>query len=571
VVDGVSFVQAVGTTTYTVTGTDANGCSNTDQVNVTVNPLPIIDAGADQIVCDGESVTLNGSGAVSYVWDNGITDGVSFVPVLGTTTYTVTGTDANGCSNTDQVDVTVNPLPVVDAGADQTLCDGESVTLNGSGAVSYVWDNGITDGVSFVPPIGATTYTVTGTDANGCSNTDQVNVFVNALPLVNAGPDQAVCDGVSVTLNGSGAVSYDWDNGVTDGVSFVQAVGTNTYTVSGTDVNSCTNTDQVDVTVNPLPVTDAGADQTVCEGTPIMLSSAGTSNLTWNNGVTNNIPFYQVVGTVVYIVQDSLPTGCIMFDEVSVTVHPNPFVMARDEEICPGEGATLFGEGALTYTWTGGVIDGVEFYPTSTATYTVTGSNQFGCSATAEATVLVHEGPIADFNILDFSLTTVSPGTGFDNLSSGAVSYEWNFGDGSWNSNEFEPYHEFPTDDAGSYEIILTATSAEGCTDDRIKYVYVTQDYTIYVPNAFTPDGNGVNEIFKPVLDGFDPQDYTLYIFNRWGDLVFESHDMEVGWDGKYSQHDIGVQDGVFTWKIEAGIANSSDSKIFVGHVSILK
>ena len=571
VTDGVSFVQAVGTNTYTVTGTDANGCLNTDQVDVTVNPLPTVDAGADQIVCDGESVTLNGSGAVSYVWDNGVTDGVSFVPSLGTTIFTVTGTDADGCSNTDHLAVTVNPLPTVDGGVDRTVCEDVLVTLNASGAVNYVWDNGITNGVSFMPDIGTTIYTVVGTDVNGCSNSDQVNVTVNALPLVNAGPDQAVCEGTSVTLNGSGAVSYVWDNGVVDGVSFVQPVGTITYTVTGTDDNACSNSDQVNVTVNPLPVVDAGADQTVCETTQITLSSIGSPNLTWDNGVTNNVPFYQAIGTVIYTVHDSLSTGCVASDQVSVTVHPNPIVQARDEEICPGEGVTLSGEGALTYTWTGGVIDGVEFFPTNTATYVVTGSNQFGCTASAEATVTVFEGPIADFNILDFTLTTVNSGTGFENLSSGGVSYEWNFGDGSWPSNEFEPYHEFPTDDAGSYEIILTVTSADGCVDDRIKYVYVTQDYTIYVPNAFTPDGSGVNEIFKPVMEGFDENDYTLYIFNRWGDLVFESHDMEVGWDGKYSQHDIGVQDGVFTWKIEAGIANSSDSKIFVGHVSILK
>ena len=118
---------------------------------------------------------------------------------------------------------------------------------------------------------------------------------------------------------------------------------------------------------------------------------------------------------------------------------------------------------------------------------------------------------------------------------------------------------------------MLTAISEEGCVAERVKYVYVTLDYTIYVPNAFTPDGSGVNEIFKPVMDGFDEDKYTLYIFNRWGQLVFESHDMEVGWDGTYSQLDERVQDGVFTWKIEAGIKNSADSKIFVGHVTLLK
>ncbi|PHR35342.1 MAG: hypothetical protein COA38_02355 [Fluviicola sp.] len=571
VTDAISFVQAVGTVTYTVIGTDGNGCSNTDQVDVTVNPLPVVVAGADQTVCDGVSVTLNGSGATSYAWDNAVIDGISFIPVVGTVTYSVIGTDANGCSNTDQVDVTVNPLPVVSAGADQTVCEGVSVTLNGSGATGYIWDNGVIDGISFVPAVGTTTYSVVGTDANGCSNTDQVDVTVNPLPLVNAGADQTVCEGVSVTLNGSGATSYVWDNGVTNGISFVQAVGTVMYTVIGTGGNACSNSDQVNVTVNPLPVVDAGPDQTVCDGTPITLFANGTPNLSWDSGVINNVPFNQVIGTGVYTVFDSFSTGCSASDQMMVLVNLNPIVSAEDQEACPGEGVILSGQGAVSYSWSGGVIDSEEFFPTQTATYTVTGTNIFGCSSTANAEVTVFEPPIADFNILDMTLTTVMSGTGFDNLSSGAVAYEWNFGDGSGISNAFEPYHEFPTSEPGSYEIILIAFSEEGCMDDRVKYVYVTQDYTIYVPNTFTPDGNGVNETFKPVLDGFDENDYTLYIFNRWGELVFESHDMEVGWEGDYSQLNENVQDGVFTWKIEAGIKHSSDSKIFVGHVSILK
>jgi len=218
-------------------------------VDVTVNALPTVDAGADQAVCDGGSVTLSGSGAVTYAWDNNITDATAFTPTA-TATYTVTGTDANGCSATDAVDVTVNALPTVDAGADQAVCDGGSVTLSGSGAVTYAWDNNITDATAFTPTATAT-YTVTGTDANGCSATDAVDVTVNALPTVDAGADQAVCDGGSVTLSGSGAVTYAWDNNITDATAFTPTA-TATYTVTGTDANGCSATDAVDVTVNSL-------------------------------------------------------------------------------------------------------------------------------------------------------------------------------------------------------------------------------------------------------------------------------------------------------------------------------
>ncbi|XOV66816.1 MAG: PKD domain-containing protein [Fluviicola sp.] len=571
ITDGVAFTPLLGTITYTVTGTDANGCENTDQVDVIVNPLPMVNAGTDQTVCDGDQVTLNGSGATTYVWNNGIADGVAFTPAVGTTTYTVTGTDANGCENTDQVDVIVNPLPIVDAGTGQTVCDGDQVTLNGTGAATYVWNNGITNGVAFTPAVGTTTYTVTGTDANGCENSDQVDVTVNALPNVLAGPDQTVCDGEQVTLNGSGAASYVWNNGITDGVAFTPALGTTTYTVTGTDVNGCENADQVNVTVNPLPIVSAGPDQSGCEDVEITLSAAGSPNVSWNNGILDGVPFTQAVGTMTYIVYDTLSTGCAASDTVRVEIFANPIVTANDADVCPGEGVVLNGAGALTYTWNNGVQDGVMFYPEQTDDYIVTGTDGNGCIGRDTVTVATHDAPDADFNILQLDLTTIDPTTGFDNLTIGAVSYEWEFGDGSGISTEFEPTHTFPTDEPGEYEIVLTAYSEEGCPDQAIKYVHVFSDYTIYVPNTFTPDGNGANEIFKPVLTGFDPNDFELLIFNRWGDLIFESHNMEVGWDGTFAGQDYQVQDGVYTWKITAGLEFTNDTKIFVGHVSLLK
>ena len=576
VTDGVPFVPGVGTTTYTVTGTDGNGCTNTDQIDITVNALPVVVAGADQTVCEGTAVTLSGSGASVYVWDNGITDGISFVQAVGTVTYTVVGTDANGCSASDQVDVTVHPLPTVDAGADQTVCDGEMVTLigagiTGAGAGTYVWDNGITNGVPFMPAIGTTTYTVTGTDANGCVNTDQVDITVHTLPVVNAGVDQAVCEGESVTLSGSGAPILAWDNGVTNGVPFVQAVGTVTYTLTGTDANGCMNTDQVVVVVNPLPSINAGTDRQVCEGTWVTLSAVGSPALYWNNGVTNNVPFIQVPGVENYIVHDSLSTGCTASDTVIVEVFANPIVTAEDVEICEGDGAILEGQGAVSYIWTGGIIDGVEFYPTETSTYMVTGTDANGCIGYADATVRVNYAPNVDFKVLTLSLSSTNPITGFDNLTTGAVSYQWNFGDGSPYNYEFEPVHTFPLDESGEYAITLTAESEFGCEAQAVKYVHVFPDYTIFVPNTFTPDGNGANEIFKPVMQGFDEDEYTMYIFNRWGDLIFETHNMEVGWDGTFAGQNFQVQDGVYTWKIIAGLKDSADSKIFVGHVTILK
>jgi plastocyanin len=320
--DAVAF-SSTSTTTYTVTGTDANGCENTDEVIVNVNALPLVDAGADQAVCDGDQATLSGSVATSYTWDNGVSDAVAFTP-LSTATYTVTGTDGNGCVNSDQVLVTVNTLPAVSGGLDVSICVGDSVVLNGSGAVSYTWDNGITDGVHFIP-LAANTYTVTGTDGNGCENSDQVAITINSLPLVDAGADQTVCAGDSVTVSGSGANSYSWDNGVNDGVAF-NATTTATFTLTGTDVNGCENTDDIIVTVTPSPnVVAAAAVDTACVNWEnVTLSVSPDGGVFSGNGVTDDRFYPPVAGVgshvVVYSYTDPT-TGCVGTDALTIVVE----------------------------------------------------------------------------------------------------------------------------------------------------------------------------------------------------------------------------------------------------------
>jgi serine protease len=286
VTNGVAFTPST-TTTYTVTGTGTNSCQNTAQVTVTVNPAPTVTANATSTsICAGQSVTLTGSGnASAYTWDNGVTDGVAFTPTV-TTTYTVTGTTGS-CSNTDQITITVTPAPTVTANATSTsICAGQSVTLTGSGnASSYTWDNGVTDGVAFTPTV-TTTYTVTGTTGS-CSNTDQITITVTPAPTVTANATStSICAGQSVTLTGSGnASSYTWDNGVTDGVAFTPST-TTTYTVTGT-TGSCSNTDQITITVNQAPsaVVTFTPNSNICENMNVQFdasSSVGATSYNWS-------------------------------------------------------------------------------------------------------------------------------------------------------------------------------------------------------------------------------------------------------------------------------------------------
>lgn len=649
VTNGTAFTPTA-TTTYTVTGTDANGCVNTDQVTITVNPLPTVGAGPDQSVCSGASVTLTGTGATSYAWDNGVTNGTAFTPTA-TTTYTVTGTDANGCTNTDQVTVTVITNPTIGAGPDVAICAGASVTLNGTGGSSYTWDNGVTNGLAFTPTATAT-YTVTGV-VGTCQGTDQVTVTVNPLPTVGAGPDVALCAGQPVTLNGTGASTYTWNNSVSNGVSFVPA-STATYTVTGTDANGCQNTDQVTVTVNPLPVASAGNDVSICPGTAVTLTGTGANTYTWNNGVTNAVPFNPTVSGV-YVVTGTDANGCTDTDTMNLTVNPNPVVNAGpDVTVCEGNTVTLNGSGASAYTWDNGVTDGVPFTPTATATYTVTGISAAGCTATDQVVVTMSptpvvtfqasttfgcvptevvftntsgittgcqwffgdgtsgtgcntvshtytspgcfdvtlittsangcigqamvndlvclmENPVAEFTASPTQLSLVDSYSHMTNNSTNAVSYVWDFGDGQ-TSVETSPSHVFPNNGPGNYEIMLIAYNQLGCPDTAYVTVVIDEDLLYYVPNSFTPDGDQHNQTFTPVFtSGFDPYDYGLYIYNRWGELIFESHDALYGWSGTYGVGNEIAQDGVYTWKIEFKTTRTDERKIIHGHVSILK
>lgn len=264
-------VSAAGTYTVSNGGTCA---ASSAPVTVTVNnapSAPIITPNGPTTFCDGGSVILSSSQAAGNNWSTGVT--TQSINVTVTNTYLLTYTDVNGCTSPSaSVLVIVQSAPNVSAGPDQTVCQGELVTLLGSGANSYTWTGGITNGVSF-PINNQATFEVTGTGSNGCTSADQVTIFVNSAPNVSAGPNLVVCSGESITLSGTGAVTYDWDNGVVNGVSFVPTLGTTTYTVTGTNAGGCEAEDQMTVTVNQLPNVSISV-------IPIFCVSDGSSALT---------------------------------------------------------------------------------------------------------------------------------------------------------------------------------------------------------------------------------------------------------------------------------------------------
>lgn len=523
-----------GVSTFTMVATTSYGSATCQSLpaSTSVNVIyPIVDAGPDQTVCMGQSVILSGSGAQMYTWNNGVTNGVAFVPG-GTTTYTVTGTAANGCTDTDDVLVTVNTTIPVNAGQDQTICIGASVVLSGSGAQTYVWNNGVTNGVAF-NPASTMTYTVTGTDANGCQGTDQVAVTVNPLPTVDAGPAQTVCQGTSVTLNGSGAVSYTWNNGVTNGVSFVPS-STQTYTVTGTNANGCVNTDQVTVTVNPSTSVNAGVDQSVCQGGSVTLTATGAQTYSWNNGITNGVSFTPG-STQTYTVTGTNANGCQSTDQVIVTVNPLPNVSAGgNQTICEGSPIVLSGSGASTYVWSNSIQNNVGFTPPlGVNTYVVTGTTAAGCQNTDTVVITVVLVPTA-------ILGSNSPLSGypglvveFTNESLNSNSYSFTFGNGtSYNTTNISATPSTTYGFPGTFTVILTASNGV-CQDTAHLEVIVIPfpPMTVVMPNIFTPNGDGNNDVFFIRLENAVSVEVT--IVNRWGNKMVTFSGLNAFWDGR--------------------------------------
>ncbi len=507
------------TTTYTVTVTDSYGCTDTDQVTVTVAAAPNADAGADVTIgaCAGQSTTLNATAStgtgLSYAWDNAasLSNANIVNPVASpavTTTYTVTVTDAYGCTDTDQVTVTVDPV-TANAGADVTIgaCAGQSTTLNAAAStgtgLSYAWDNAASlSNANIVNPVASpavtTTYTVTVTDSYGCTDTDQVTVTVAAAPNANAGADVTIgaCVGQSTTLNAStstgSGLSYTWDNAASlSNANIVNPVAspgvTTTYTVTVTDSYGCTDTDQVTVTVAAAPNANAGADVTIgaCVGQSTTLNATASTgsglSYTWDNAaslsnanIVNPVASPAVTTTYTVTVTDSY--GCTDTDQVTVTVAAAPNANAgADVTIgaCAGQSTTLNATGStgsgLSYAWdnaaslsNANIVNPVAS-PAVTTTYTVTVTDSYGCTDTDQVTVTVAAAPNANAGADVTIGACVGQSTTLDATGStgSGLSYTWDNAASLSNANIVNPV----ASPAVTTTYTVTVTDSYGCTD----------------------------------------------------------------------------------------------------------
>lgn len=573
------------TTTYSVIGTDNNGCLNSDQLLVTVNALPQVNAGPDQTICDGTQLVLNATGANNYTWNNGLPNGSTIIPSLGTTIYTVVGTSSFGCENSDQIQVIVNSLPIIEAGQNQEVCENTSIILNATGASTFTWNNSVANNQAFNPPVGTTTYSVTGTTIQGCTNSDQVTVIVHPLPQVQAGTDLSICAGDSITLLAQGANNLNWSNGIQNGISFVP-VSTTIYTVTGTSQFGCVNSDNVVVTVNPIPAVYAGIDTSICFGETFSVSGTGADFYEWNNGATNNASFIPNEGTITYTVIGTTNEGCINSDSLVVIVKSIPQIQFQADASngCIPKTINFLNETENTQscTWkfgsdlTTGNYSDASYTFTEEGCYDITlevlGTN--GCSNSSQFNnfICVEDAPNVSFTASTETVNELDAMVHFFNTTQGATTYTWDFGDNSANSYEENPVHDFAGVPYGNYIVKLIASSSMGCTDSNFVIIKMDEESLFFIPNTFTPDEDTYNQIFQPIFtDGFDPFNFSMSIYNRWGELVFESHDASIGWNGLRFNSGEMVQDGMYTWTIIYKKVNNAQTDQISGHVNLLR
>ena len=234
-----------------------NVCVLTKFISIFINPNLLIDAGIDQSICPNTSTNLNVTGGVTYQWNDGNSTNSMTVQPTETTTYFVTGTDGNGCTGSDDVVVVVLPSPVISAGDDISVCANTLVTLNVTGGVSYSWNDGCVEDNLLIVPAETMTYYVTGTNENGCTASDDIVVNVFPLLVISAGEDVTITEGetIELTVRSTSVITeYLWSTGDLTALISATPTQTITYTVTATDENGCSATDEVEVMVMPQQV-----------------------------------------------------------------------------------------------------------------------------------------------------------------------------------------------------------------------------------------------------------------------------------------------------------------------------
>lgn len=425
--------------TYSVAVTNGACTGPAATTSVVVNSSPAVTISGNASICFGGSETLAASSSFSgnYLWSTNATTSSITVSPSSQTSYSVTLTNANGCSGTNLFTVNVNSLPNITIGISpsQTICSGSSATLTAAGGNSYVWSNGPSTPMDVVSPTASTSYTVTGTDINGCSNTASDSVFVTTAPTASivVSPSNSICNGASVTLTASGGSSYSWSNSSTQDSIVVSPTITTLYTAT-VSIGSCSDTQSVLINVIPFSPQVSGTTS-VCAGGTITFSASGGSSYAWSgpNGFTSSLPAPIITnatgantGTYSVVVSFNSCSAMVTIN-VSVTPLPTPSIACAppDSAVCFGSSATLTASGGTTYSWSPGGQTATTITPVilSNVTYTLTAYNN-GCSAITTKPITMKPLPNISISSPDSSFT-ICKGDSLTLNAQGGLGYYW--------------------------------------------------------------------------------------------------------------------------------------------------
>ncbi|MEI6851929.1 MAG: choice-of-anchor L domain-containing protein, partial [Bacteroidota bacterium] len=534
---------------YAIAGTATNGVDYT-----TIQNYVIIPAGQS-------SVNL----VISPIID-GVTEPTETVMLIVQTSI---------CGGTDTVIVNIlnNDPFSIQSSNDTTICGGSaSIWVQATGGITpytYLWDNGIgnTSGAT-VSPTTSTTYNVTVTDLCGASATESIVISVGSS-FANAGPDVTLCVGESTTLTATGGTNFLWSTGETTPSITVSPTITTTYGVSVT--GTCGSVDSVTVTVNPLPdITATSTPASVVMGSSSQICASGGDTYNWssnppdpsllgqiNNACANvtppNTTTYMVTGIDTNGCQNSATTIVVVipiYPEVDFWGEPLSGCVPLRVQFYDNSTKTVPGS---TYYWDFG--NGTYSYDQNPVAYyledgtydvRLTVSNPGGMAATLQMTdyVVAYPNPIAMFSTAPENSTTIlDPIFHFYDYSLGSPNqWYWTFGDGfddtqqntHHNYSDGDYYYQFPLmEDTGTYLITLIVTTEHGCRDTASKFVHIEPTYSLLVPNAFTPNGDEKNQNFCVSEFGVLRENYNMVIFDRWGQKVFYSTNIEECWNGR--------------------------------------
>jgi gliding motility-associated-like protein len=594
---------------YIVTVTDNNGCVTSQNITIS-QPLPLgfNSSNIQDVSCFGGnngSISISVGGGVTpynYNWNNNSFPSANSINGLTAGVYLLTVTDGNGCVANSQYTVT-EPTALVASVTNKSdischgLMDGSIQTnsVGGTSPYNYQW----TQAVSTTPNatnLGFGYHVLTVIDANGCMDTTaaMINEPSPILTILQGGGD-TICPGqptalTATAIGGTGNYTYQWNNGNTGATQTVSPPSSTTYSVFATDANGCIGApDSAIVLVNDISLVSLSTvpDTNLCEGSPYQISAnisggIGTYSFNWNNGLGQGQgPFVVApLSSTNYTVTVTDNCGNSIHEIVTVDVNPLPIValQPQNETAC---GSVSFevsnnaqNPAGSTYFWDFGNGNNSQ-QPTPTVVFNQTGgylttltvTSPFGCvnSGQTNLNATVHPQPVAKFDFDPRETDILNTNITFDNYSVDADFYSWNFGDGA-TSNQMNPVHKYQQE--GSFIITLIASNAFGCKDTAIDELLIEPHFDFYIPNAFTPDNDGLNDIFTAVGEAIET--FSMQIFNRWGELIYETNDLEKGWDGTAKGGSEVSMTGVYVYNIKLKDWEGVNHK-FVGKVSLLK